>query len=490
MRKVIASFLTIVVMVVCFAPLYLVRAVESINISVSSDTAVVNKGGVLALNVVVDKMPNIMSFENINIDYDEISLSFEKATVSSELPESFAVSIDMVEEGLISISGLDETVKDAVDADLIENQDGSTEKLDENEDISFFSDSPVLICTLYFRVKAAAYEFASFSVQEGAIFTNTSYEEIEGVCNSEFRVDVTSDVSTDARIVALKVNGNALVDFKPDVYEYVLNVAKEVSTLEMDAELGNIFSTINYSSLDLAFGENVILIDVTAQDGVTTSQYKLVVTRQSSYLQEGANFVDNRGKLYSFVSAPSDVIIPEGFTETTAVINNFEVPCYKCEGVSQVLIYAFDGDAGETGLFFYDIYDRRVIAYNASTTIIRNSIVLNIVDVPKDVIIPEDFIPAKFIYNGKEYEGFINPEGEVICYMSNNAGKEMFYTYDYSSQTFIKYKPIDNSTENLYKLLFNVCLGIAIIESMAIIFIVYLIRRFRKERVNPRPRRV
>lgn len=483
MRKFIATVITLTVLFVCFFPCLRVSATSSINLSVVSSKDSVNKGDILAVDVTADKMPNIISFDNLNLNYDEVSLEYEKSTVSSQLPESFAVSITQVEDGLLSISGADETVKDAIDATIID------ETNETGDDLSFYSDEPVVLCTLYFRVKGSAYDFASFSFDEGSVFTNSSYEEIEGVANQDFNFTVTSDVSSDARIVSLKVNGNALVDFKPDVYEYALTVAKEINSLEMDAELGNIFSTVIYSDLELAFGENIILIDVTAQDGVTTLQYKLVVTRQSSFIQEGANFLDNKGKLFSFVSPPSDVSIPDGFVQTTTYINNFEVPCYRCTGVNQILIYAFDGE-GNTGFFFYDEINRRVTPYNSSTTIIRKSMVLNIVDVPSDVTIPEEFIPAKFIYNNNEYEGYINPSGEIICYMENENGKEMFYTYDFSSQSFIKYKPVDNTTENIYRLLFNVCLGISIIESMAIIFIVYMVRRYRKERINPRPRRV
>ena len=430
-----------------------------------------------------------MGFSNISINYDEVSLTYETSTISNQLPDSFAVRIDATDDNTILVAGEDETVQDAIKQSMMSEDVENTEEEIEKEDIAFNSNGEVVLCTLYFRVKAAAYDFVSFSFDENAVFINSSYEEIEGVSRQDYNFNITDDVSTDSRIVALKVNGNAVVDFQPDVCEYVLTVPKETSELDIEAELGNLNATIDIPDTSLAFGENTITIDVTAQDGISVTQYKLLVTRKSSFLQEGANFLDNRGRLFSFVSAPADVVIPDGFKETTTFINNFEVPCYRCEGVKQILIYLFDGESN-TSLYFYDEIERNVIPYNSSTTIIRQSAILNVVDVPSDVAIPEDFIPAKFVYAGKEYQGYINPAGEVICYLSNDIGKEMFYSYDYSSQTFIKYKPVDKTPENMYKLLFNICLGIAIIESMAIIFIVYVVRRYRKERINPRPRRV
>lgn len=486
MRKFISAFIVCVVMTITFFPALMLRADDTINLSIVSDTDSVNKGDILVVNLVADKMPNIVGFSNIAINYDDVSLTYETSTISNQLPDSFAVRIEANDDNTILVAGEDETVQDALKESMMSED---TEEEIEKEDIAFNSNGEVVLCTLYFRVKAAAYDFVSFSIDEGAEFTNSSFEQIPVAANPAFNFQVTSDVSTDARIVSLKVNGTALADFKPDSYIYALNVVKDVNYLDLEIEPGNIFSSITCSDLNLAFGDNLITIDVVAQDSVTSIQYKLVVNRQSSYLQEGANFMDKKGRIFSFVSAPADIVVPDGFFETTTYINNFEVPCYRSEGVRQVLIYVFDGE-GNTGLFFYDPYDFTISKYDPETTIIRKSLVLNIVDVPKKVEIPESFIPAKFVYNGREYNGYVNPEGEVICYLQNESGKKMFYTYDYSSQTFIKYKAVDTRPEVMYKLLFNLCLGISIIEAMVIIFVVYFVRRFRKERINPRPRRV
>lgn len=487
MRKVISAFIACVVIIMLFFPALELRADDTIELSIVSETESVNKGDILAVYLVANIMPNIVGFSDIVIHYDDVSLTYESSNISSQLPESFAVSITAA-DGSIIVAGEDETAQAAINESLMaEDSEGSDES--EINDIAFRSDSEVVLCTLYFRVKASAYDFVSFSIDEEAVFTNSAFESVPVASNSSFSFPVTSDVSTDARIVSLKANGNAIGGFKPDGYIYALNVAKDINYLDLEIEPGNLFSSINHSDLNLAFGDNLITIDVIAQDGITSNQYKLVVNRQSSYLQEGANFIDKKGKIFSFVSAPADVKVPEGFFETTTHINNFEVPCYRCEGVRQVLIYVFDGE-GNTGFFFYDPYDFTTSPYNPKTTIVRKSLVLNIVDVPKRVDIPESFIPAKFIYNGQEYSGYVNPKGEIICYMENESGKKMFYTYDYTSQTFIKYREVDTKSEAMYKFLFNLCLGVSIIEAMIIIFVVYVIRRFRKERINPRPRRV
>ena len=87
----------------------------------------------------------------------------------------------------------------SIDATIMDNSG------DEVEDISFYSEEPVVLCTLYFRVKAATYDFVSFSFDENAIFINSAYEEIEGVSRQDYNFNITDDVSTDSRIVALKV---------------------------------------------------------------------------------------------------------------------------------------------------------------------------------------------------------------------------------------------------------------------------------------------
>ena len=484
MRKTFTAILSVCLLFVALFPSINVRAIEAIRLRLYADTDTVNRGDVLAVKLATNRMPHIISFENIGIDYDENSVSFMSYTISGAVSEDFAIIVDD-NDGSLKVSGNDESAENFANEWKLK----ADEDLPEQDDISFFSEEAVELCTLYFRVKVGSYDTLTFVLDEEGSFLNSKFEKIDTAVDENCSYNVTSDISSEAHLLGIKINGTALADFEPDTLEYTYNVSSEVANLKIDTELRNNLATVSMSDTRLVFGDNTITIEVTAQDGETVLQYLIYSNRQASYTQEGACFTDHAGQLFYFVSAPDDLELPRDFKESTTIINDFEVPCYVCEGVEQILLYVFDAD-GNTGMYFYDARTNKTYKYDPNTTFINKSSIMKVREVPPTVDIPEGFTEAVFPIDGGNYKGYVDSNGRSIIYLENEAGDADFYKYDFTGRFFSRYEPVDNRPEKTYHFLFTVCLFIAIIEAVAIILIVYFVRRLRKERVNPRPRRV
>ena len=488
MRKTLAIIIAAIVLVSFLVPSRRVDAVVSIDVYLESTTPSVNLGDILEVRVMAGRMPNIMSFDKISLNYDQVSLIYMNAEASTDLPETFSVSVNNDDNtGLISIKGSDETVENYINEHNI-GDDGEEED-EDFEDPSFNTPDPVCLCTLRFRVKTSAFNSLNFSFDEGIEFINSLNETVEGVGGNSFEIPVTSDVSGDASLYSIKINNSPVADFKSDSYDYMFSVNKDTSKIQVECEPGNLFAQYTVSDTDLKFGDNNITIDVVAQDGVTKTQYRIVVNRPSQVAQTVVGFFDSKDKLYTFVSKPDEVSIPSDFTESTIMINNNEVPCYVCEGISQVLIYVLD-EEGNTDFKIYQPKTKRVIPYSAGNTIFKKSSVYTIKDLPKGVKAPKNFISVKVWIEGREYEGFVNTSGTTIFYLETENGTTGFYEYHQDTKTFSAYEGEEKKADKIYVILFHLCLVIAIVEALLIIIIVYVVRRFRKERVNPRPRRV
>ena len=488
MRKTLALILTTVLLVVFLVPSVKTLAIEDIYVYMSTPQETVNLGDILEIKIMAERMPHVVSFQSLDVSYDKVQLSYMSAVASTDLPETFTVSASNDSNvGVIAINGKDESVEDYINEHKSNAEDG--EEFDEDyEDISFNSSDPVELCTLKFRVVSAAYEKVNFVLSTEMTFTNSLSESIGSYTADYFTIPITTDVSKDSSLDMIKVNGKPIPGFKRDSFDYAYTVDKNTSVIDFECEPGNSFATYEVTGTDLTFGDNTFYIDVTAQDGVTTTRYKIVINRPSQVTEGAAGFLDNKGQLFTFVNIPDDAIIPEGFRKSSININGYDVQCYVTDGMAQVLIYVLDSE-GERGFRVYFPDLNKVINYSSTNTIIKKSSIYTVKEIPPDVKVPKGFTEVQFICDSKQYSGYVNAAGVVICYLETEKGVRGFYRYDFDTQSFTKYE-MKEDTDALYKGLFNFCLGVAIFEAIAIIVIVYVVRRFRKERVNPRPRRV
>lgn len=110
-----------------------------------------------------------------------------------------------------------------------------------------------------------------------------SPEGIENVSET-YNITVNRAKNTDATLSALTVS-NGLLDptFTPDTQEYALDVANEIATINITATTNDANATVaGIGEKTLNAGENIFKIIVTAQDGITTKTYTVIVNRAKS----------------------------------------------------------------------------------------------------------------------------------------------------------------------------------------------------------------
>ena len=153
------------------------------------------------------------------------------------------------------------------------------------------------------------------------------------------------------------------------------------------------------------------------------------------------------------------------------------------------MIYLFDGTQSPD-LYFYNSTTKTILPYDPENTVIETSKVLKMTEVPEGVFIPDEFSPAEFNYGSMVLSGYVNAEGDFICYLQDENGKADFYYFDFTDGSISLYRFADKKAEILYSYLFDVFLVIAIIEAVIITITVYIVRRMVSGRTNPRPKRV
>lgn len=111
----------------------------------------------------------------------------------------------------------------------------------------------------------------------------------DGSTSKTYSIEVTKPSSNNsllASIIIASSSGNIALapNFDPNTLEYTASVNKNVTDIEViaSAEDNNATVTGDIGNIVLSSGDNILTITVTAEDGVTTKDYKVNVTRPVS----------------------------------------------------------------------------------------------------------------------------------------------------------------------------------------------------------------
>ncbi len=474
---------TIVVAVIFSAPILSsdVFADSYIYLSLSGPSEEIHAGDVATITVTASKLEHITRFGPIDLAYNSDSLEYVSIWPVTELA-AFTYTVDDSTNGHFLISAVDQ----AVEADIAQNQLSG-----DNEDHSVFYDSEVVLFTISFRVTSSSSSNIRFWIDSANGFRDSSMNDCPVTIGDGITVNVAPSLSDDASLNSLSIEGTTLSpEFLPEVFEYSATVGRDVDSIEVIAEPGNIWADIEIDGADsLQFGENIVTVNVTAQDGLSVATYTIYVTRQDDSVAGGSGFIDAFGKSYTFVDWPTNYNVPFGFEEGTRIINGYNVRVLERAGLASVLVYAYDG-TNEPCFFFYNPLTKIATRYDVSNYVIMPSRVLNVTVVPSIVKIPDGFVAAVLNVEGVDIDGYQNADGVFIAYMKDEEGNAEFYRYDEVSGRFVDYKSVDKTLEKIYSVLFHVFLILTAVEAVIIIVIVCIIRRVIMVRNNPKPRRV
>lgn len=479
--KICTAFAALIVSVMCCLINLLpvkVNADSEIIISAVPKSTDVGPGDIIIVNIIANRFPNITEFGPIEFNYDADKAEFVSFEQGKDL--SNYVFTETQSSGALTVTGRDQKINTTTE--------GTGE--DETELASFSSDEQVILFSIAIRLSTSSYGEINCWLSSVGTFVSTT-ENITASIGSGITIPIRSaGLSSNATIASLKVKGTSITpDFNPNITEYSCSVERSVKEVQVTVIPTNLWAAINIKgNQQLEIGDNIVTVDVTAQDGVSHMCYTIHVIVKESNIPENASLVDFAGSTYTFMDFPEDVSVPEGFIPTTRTINGYSVPVYAKDGVSSVLLYLFDGTQSP-GFYFYNSEAKTVIKYEPEVTLIESSKVLMVTAVPADVVIPDEFKPAVLNTETFSLVGYTN-ETDFICYLSDENGHGDFYRIDQTDGSIDVYRFADKKAELLYSYLFDVFLVIAIIEAVIITITVYIVRRLVSDRTNPRPKRV
>ena len=477
-----AVFALVFVSVFCLANLnpVEVNADTEIVISATTNQTFVGPGDLVIVDVIASKMPGVTEFGPIEISYDldkaeYVSFDQGKETVGSYYINGSRKGDDVVFKGMDQNQNMNVA------------NDGSG---DEDATVSFYSDEQVVLFSAAFRLATDVSGEVRFTFKSIGEFKSPD-KKITARVGSGLTVPVRrSGLSSDATIASLKIRGtNISPDFNPNITEYTCSVERSVTDLQVSVLASNLWAAVEIGgNQHLNTGENLVTIDVTAQNGINQMHYVVHVVRRESNIPENSSLVDLEGKTYTFLDPPEDAKVPDGFYPTMKTINGYSVPVFVKDGVSSVILFLYDGN--ESSLYFYNSGTKKVIKYEPGSIVIKESSILRLAEVPADVVIPDDFKPAVFDAGNMILQGYENGDGDFIFYLIEEDGRGDFFYLDKTTGSVSRYRFADKKAELLYSYLFDVFLVIAIIEAVIVTISVYIIRRMVSDRTNPRPKRV
>ncbi len=278
--------------------------------------------------------------------------------------------------------------------------------------------------------------------------------DVTQVGSSAIKVNAPATYSSDASLSSLTVSPGTLSPaFSPDVTSYTVQVGSDVEKLAVSANVSDSGArvVVNGNS-GLTIGENTVTCRVTAEDGQTTKDYTITVTKlettevpsqDAGALQTGAAVMGDQtaevdGVTYTVASSFDAAILPEGYTQSTCTYGGAEVMCGV--GNDLTLIYLQDG-SGAGSLYIYVPETGALSPYVTIDVTAKSILVLP----PDDsVAIPAGFARTTIQLNGNyKVQGWVWQSDEeqryCVVYGMNENGEKGLYRYDIGEKTFQRY---------------------------------------------------
>jgi hypothetical protein len=451
----------------------------------------VKPGETITVQVTVSNFPNLTRFGPIEVYYDDTSVSYIGMNRGADMPSTFMIE-NSASTGVIALTGIDETVENQIVANqTAPTADESGNPLDPPNDPSMYQTDRVVLCELQFEVLESAKGEARFWISNVAGFRNSALEQVSATIGSLASVPVDVEVSSDASLSSLSINGATLDPaFSPFVFSYKASVARNVTDIVVMASPYNISSQIYISGQSgLEIGVNEIKITVLAQDMITSAEYIIEVTRMASYVPPGATITSSEGKMYSFAELPEGLSLPSDFYQGAILLDGVEVPAFQMPGLKDVLLYLQDGE-GPAGLYVYSSETGTIFYFDANNAFFRSSQLLTVIGLPDNVSPPDGFVAGEVSFRDKKVSGFISDDGRSnILYMKDDSGKAGFYYVDSNNNDVYPYSASEKINSPLFQMLFLVFLFLSIAEA-AMIVIIFRLRRRKPRSQPPNLRRV
>lgn len=232
--------------------------------------------------------------------------------------------------------------------------------------------SNTLGCTLTFKAVGTGNTTVKAETEE--LYDIDENDLSSSVSTKSTTVSVTNpstQVSSNANLSSMSVSAGSLSpSFSPSVTSYTVNVGSDVSVCTISAKAQDSKATISVSgSKNLKAGKNVRSVTVTAENG-STKTYTITIYKAEGTTggndKEDPDLPDEQpetpeeikitlgGKEYVLDENISENNIPEGFTITSAMYGQQEIPVIKDSQLKYTFALLKDGETGDSRWFFFN----------------------------------------------------------------------------------------------------------------------------------------
>ena len=232
--------------------------------------------------------------------------------------------------------------------------------------------SNTLGCTLTFKAVGTGNTTVKAETEE--LYDIDENDLSSSVSTKSTTVSVTNpstQVSSNANLSSMSVSAGSLSpSFSPSVTSYTVNVGSDMSVCTISAKAQDSKATISVSgSKNLKAGKNVRSVTVTAENG-STKTYTITIYKAEGTTggndKEDPDLPDEQpetpeeikitlgGKEYVLDENISENNIPEGFTITSAMYGQQEIPVIKDSQLKYTFALLKDGETGDSRWFFFN----------------------------------------------------------------------------------------------------------------------------------------
>ena len=124
-----------------------------------------------------------------------------------------------------------------------------------------------------------------------------------------YEIKVTKKDKTVFGLTSLKIK-DANIEFKPDVYNYSINIKSDVDILEIQAVASEEGATVEITgNEELKEGENIITIIVSSKDGEKKATYQIKATKETVEEEKTPRNVQSNSKIYIYAGIGAVALI-------------------------------------------------------------------------------------------------------------------------------------------------------------------------------------
>ena len=301
-----------------------VNADSEVVVSAVTKQTEIGPGDILMVDVVANWLPGITEFGPIEFSFDSDKAEYISCEQGKDLNNY--VFYETKVDGTLTVTAKDQMPNIGV------NENG-----EELITASFRTEYQVVLFSVILRLFPESNGDVNCWISDVGDFLSPE-ESVTAKIGSGVTLPVRrTGLSSDATIASLKIRGATITpEFNPNITDYSCSVERSVSEVQVSVIANNLWAAVIIDgNQHLNIGENIVSINVTAQDGSSRMRYTIHVERRESDVPNNASLVDLEGNTYTFLDAPNDAVIPEGFTQTTRYINGYSVPAYTREGIGR-----------------------------------------------------------------------------------------------------------------------------------------------------------